>query len=103
MLLSFRRAVITQEEAFTHPKKNIVTRSLGLEEDVSPDFYEVELAGNTLLLCSDGLSDALRDEEIRKTIVSSKNLDEACTKLVGFANERGGADNVAVVLARETA
>lgn len=93
--------LITEEEAFNHPQKNIVTMTLGLENEVFPDFYDVELSGSILLLCSDGLSDSLRDEEIRKTIAASANLDEACTNLINLANDKGAADNITVILARE--
>jgi len=94
--------VITPDEAFGHPQKNIVTRTLGLDEEPNPDLYEdVELSGRVLLLCSDGLTDSLRDEEIRSLVVASANLDEACTRLVDLANEKGGADNISVVMARQ--
>lgn len=92
---------ITEWEAGNHPQKNIVTKALGMEDEVCPDLYEVDVSGRILLLCSDGLSDSLRDEDIRKTVVTSKNLDEACTSLTNLANERGAADNITVVLARE--
>ena len=97
------KRLISVEEAFDHPQKNIVTRTLGLEEEVHPDIYEdVELSGRTLLLCSDGLSDALRDGEIRRLITSSRSLEEACIRLIDMANEKSGADNITVLLARET-
>lgn len=95
------KRVITQEETFNHPQKNIVTRALGIKSEVLPDFYEVELSGKLLLLCSDGLSDSLKDEEIRKTIAASINLDEACNKLISLANEKGGSDNITVILAKK--
>lgn len=94
------RRVIAEEEAFDHPQKNIVTRTLGAETEVSADFYNEELSGKTLLLCSDGLTDMLRDREIRETIAVLANLDEACTRLIDLANERGGKDNITVILAR---
>ena len=94
--------VITPDEAFGHPQKNLVTRTLGLDQEPNPDLYEdVELSGRVLLLCSDGLTDSLRDEEIRSLVVASANLDEACTRLVDLANEKGGADNISVVMARQ--
>ena len=73
---------------------------LDMDKGVSPDFYQEELSGNLLLLCSDGLTDILRDEEIFKTIVNSQNLDEACDNLINLSNEKGGEDNITVVLAR---
>jgi len=94
------RKVITEEEAFDHPQKNIVTRTLGMEGEVSPDLYEEELSGRLLLLCSDGLSDLLRDEEILETVAVSANLDEACDRLINLANEKSGIDNITVILAR---
>lgn len=95
------KKVITEEEASNHPKKNIVTKTLGLESEVQPDFYEVELSGGTLLLCSDGLTDSLRDGEIRDTVAASTNLEEACSKLIDLANEKGASDNISVILARQ--
>lgn len=95
--------LITEEEAFDHPQKNIVTMTLGLEDEAYPDFYEVDLAGKTLLLCSDGLSDYVRDEEIFKTVVASRDLEETCSRLISLANAKGGADNITVVLARAAA
>ncbi len=91
---------ITTEQAFDHPQKNIVTRTLGLEESVSADIYDVDIGENTLLLCSDGLTDALRDSEIFEAVVGAESLESACSKLVDMANEKGGPDNITVILAR---
>jgi len=94
------KKVLTEEEAIDHPQKNIVTRTLGAETEVSAEFYNEELSGKTLLLCSDGLTDLLRDQDIKETIATSLTLEEACTKLIDLANDRGGKDNITVVLAR---
>ena len=74
--------------------------TLGSDDLVYPDFYETELSGGILLLCSDGLSDSLRDDEIERTVTTSTNIEEACAKLIELANEKGGADNISVILAR---
>jgi protein phosphatase len=95
------RGVISEEQAVGHPQKNIVTRSLGAKEEVVPDFYDWELSGNTLLLCSDGLTDTLSENEIIETIVASADLDEACSRLIDLANRKGATDNITVILARE--
>lgn len=92
--------VIAKEEAFDHPQKNIVTMTLGSDDLVYPDFYETKLSGGILLLCSDGLSDSLRDDEIERTVTTSTNIEKACTKLIELANEKGGADNISVILTR---
>ncbi|NMG82595.1 MAG: serine/threonine-protein phosphatase [Methanosarcinales archaeon] len=90
------REIITEDEAFDHPDKNIVTKMMGLK-DVEPDLYEVKLDENVLLLSSDGLSDTLRDVEIQAAV--SGRLDEMCRRLVKAALARGAKDNVTVVLA----
>lgn len=95
------RKVISEEEAFDHPQKNLVTRTIGISNSADLDFYEENITGKLLLLCSDGLSDMLRNSEIFETINSCSTLEEACTALIDTANERGGKDNISVILARE--
>jgi serine/threonine protein phosphatase PrpC len=92
---------ISEEESFSHNQKNIITMSLGRRTEILPDFYPVVLSGKTLLLCSDGLSDSLQDEEIGNLIVGSLNLEEACNGLIKAAEYRGAIDDITVVLARE--
>ncbi|MFQ5975420.1 MAG: Stp1/IreP family PP2C-type Ser/Thr phosphatase [Candidatus Hydrothermarchaeales archaeon] len=94
------KKIITVEEAFHHPQKNIVTKVLGGESEVKPDLYTIELDQNVLLLCSDGLTGSLRDEEIMEIVVDSKDIDNACAKLIDSANEKGGKDNITVILAK---
>ncbi|MGB5925599.1 MAG: Stp1/IreP family PP2C-type Ser/Thr phosphatase [Dehalococcoidia bacterium] len=95
------QGLITAQDALCHPEKSVLTRVLGLEPEVEADTYDIEfLPDDLLLLCSDGLTDSLRDEEIRGIIVSSGNLDEACARLISLAREKGGTDNISVVLAR---
>ena len=90
---------IDREMARNHPDKNIVTRAVGVKEKVAADFFEVDLTkGDKLLLCSDGLTNMLRDEEIYQIIQDKKELEQAAKALVDAANENGGRDNIAVVL-----
>ncbi|MCL0087895.1 Stp1/IreP family PP2C-type Ser/Thr phosphatase [Dehalococcoidia bacterium] len=95
------RGIISEEEAFDHPEKNIITRVMGTDADIKPDLYEIRICGQYLLLCSDGLTDSLRGEEIRRIIISSKDLDEACEKLINSAKETNGRDNITVILATQ--
>ena len=88
------KGIITQEEASVHPRKNIVTRIIGME-GVEPDFFEIELGKNTLLLCSDGLTDSLSDEEIRDIIIYSK-IENICKNLVETAKSKS-RDNITVI------
>lgn len=92
----------TPEEAKRSLNKNLVTRAMGIEMGVSPDVLEdVVKAGDVYLLCSDGLSDLVDDDEIQ-TIMDShiESLDEVAQHLVQRANEKGGKDNISVILAR---
>ncbi len=88
------RGIITQEEATVHPQKNIVTRIIGME-GVEPDFFEIELGENTLLLCSDGLTDALSVEEMRDIIIYPEK-ENICKNLVEAAKPKS-SDNITVI------
>ena len=83
---------IDREMARNHPDKNIITRALGAEK--TQELVE----GDKLLLCSDGLTNMLRDEEIHQIIQENKELEQAAKALIDAANENGGRDNIAVVL-----
>jgi len=90
---------LSEEQARAHPLKNVVTRALGGEAEIEIDVREwlVE-KGDLFLLCSDGLTTMLTDEEIRARITGEGRLEEICNRLVRDANARGGYDNVSVVL-----
>lgn len=84
---------IDEEEAFRHPQKNVVPKTLGLREKVKGDFYEVDVE-DVLLLCTNGLHDYVQDGEIAGIVVR----DGGCEGLVNLALSRGGKDNVTIVL-----
>ena len=96
------RGFFTPEEAAENTPKNLVTRALGIEEKVEVDVQEQDSApGEIYLLCSDGLNDMVDDEEIHLTLSKySADLVEAASELVRLANEKGGKDNISVVLVR---
>lgn len=94
-----RSGELTRQEARRHPRKNIITRAVGVEEEVLPDFFEIELAkGDYVLLCSDGLSNMIEDEELKDIAVSDRTLDEKVRYMIDKANYYGGYDNIATVL-----
>ena len=94
-----RMGEITAEEARNHPDKNVITRALGATKDVAVDFFDVHLeSGDRLLLCSDGLTNMVLDEDIEDIIVSEELLETAGKRLVEAANENGGKDNIGIVL-----
>jgi len=95
-----RQGTLSAEQARYHPRRNVITRSLGNRPDVEVDFSEEGLlAGDTLVLCSDGLSGQVYDEEIRDVVLALEP-QEAAEHLVSLANERGGPDNITVVIVR---
>lgn len=95
---------ISEEEAETHMFRNVILQALGAQTELLPATARIQLRkGDVLLLCSDGLSGKLRNEEIRQIVTDSgDDLGAACTALVAEANNRGGEDNITVVLARFT-
>ncbi|MFN2599172.1 MAG: protein phosphatase 2C domain-containing protein [Pyrinomonadaceae bacterium] len=93
---------ISEQDAETHMFRNVILQALGAQSDLEPVVSRVRVQrGDLLLLCSDGLSGKLRAEDMRDIVAQSKgDLAAACESLVREANERGGEDNITVVLAR---
>ena len=91
---------ITEEEALNHPQKNIILRALGTSPETDADVsYEKLSPGDILLMCSDGLTNMLTEEDISKIISSDNTPEEKAKELVRRANETGGTDNITVVIA----
>lgn len=90
---------IDRKNARTHEKKNIITRAIGVDSEVVADFFEIEYSkGDIILMCSDGLSNMIDDEEIKEIINEGTDLSEITNKLIEVANRNGGRDNISVVL-----
>ena len=88
---------LTEEEAKYHPKKNVLMRALGASEKVQMDIFDVDMNNEGIMLCSDGLTTMLSDEQIEK-VLNDENLDtqEKVIKLIQKCNARGGFDNVSI-------
>lgn len=94
-----RRGEISPEVARIHPDRNIITRAVGGGRGIEVDFFEVELKdGDRILMCSDGLTDMLEDDEIFEIINENQDIGEAMQELIDTANEYGGNDNITVIL-----
>ncbi|MFX4261679.1 Stp1/IreP family PP2C-type Ser/Thr phosphatase [Pelotomaculum propionicicum] len=90
---------ITEEEAFTHPQKNVLTRAVGTGPVLEVDLYRYSvLTGDLLLLCTDGLTRYIRQDELLRSINSSPDLDAAVRDLLKKATASGGADNITIIL-----
>ena len=94
-----RLGELNPSEARSHPDKNIITRAIGAQKNVKADFFEVELAKDEyVLMCTDGLTNMVRDEEILDIVRSEKEPEAIAHKLVRMANNNGGRDNITVTI-----
>lgn len=89
---------ITPQEALKHPQRNIIMQAVGVSTAVSPDVYTFDYNGETLLLCSDGLTNMVSDDAIAAVCGQADSCEEKVRRLIGMANEAGGTDNISVVL-----
>ncbi len=95
---------LTEAEAMNHPHRNILTKALGTEDRMPVDSGTVEAAGgDTFMICSDGLSSLVAQDEVAAVIGAARDLQAALDRLVELAKERGGPDNITVVAARFSA
>lgn len=96
-----RQGKLDPQEAFGHPQRNIITRALGTQKKVEVHYLEQRLEeGDLLLLCSDGLTTHLQDEDIAGILSENEDLEVACKRLVDEANKKGGSDNISIVLVK---
>jgi len=94
-----RLGELDKETAREHPDKNIITRAVGAVPEIDIDFFERELhEGDEILLCSDGLTNMIEDEDIRRLMKGQRDIAEQAEKLVETANANGGKDNITVVV-----
>lgn len=98
--LMVQRGELTPEQAKTYPGKNLITRAVGTEPEVEGDIYVQELhKDDCLLLCSDGLSNEMADQEMLFEVAHGMKKSTCCDRLLSIAKNRGAPDNVTVVLA----
>jgi protein phosphatase len=95
----FERGEISREAAKNHSSKHLLTRVVGTDEEVTPDIYIRDMTeGDFLLLCTDGLTNVVEDQEILFEVLHGADPTLACDKLVNLAKSRGGPDNITIVL-----
>ncbi len=96
-----RRRKLSEDAARGHPHRHVLTRALGVRPSVEPDLLELSpVSGDIFVLCSDGLTNHVFDEEMAKYVATHASLEECAEDLVALANARGGDDNVTLVLVR---
>jgi protein phosphatase len=95
----YNTGVIDADQRATHPFRNVLYQAVGTTEDVKPDIYSVHADDESyLLLCSDGLTNELDDEAIYTIVMQVDSPQAACDRLVDQANQRGGHDNISVLI-----
>ncbi|MBN2898270.1 MAG: Stp1/IreP family PP2C-type Ser/Thr phosphatase [Clostridia bacterium] len=89
---------LSRKEAATHPNRNVITKAVGVDKTLSADYYVKNNDNKRVLICSDGLTDSLNDEEIFEIISRNATASDAANALVEQSNQKGGHDNITVVL-----
>ena len=98
-----KNGTLTREEAENHPNKNLITRALGCSDSIQVDTYKYDLKDDDVcVVCTDGLTNMLGEKEIKDIVLNSGDPEIACDKLIMEANERGGEDNITVIVFRNT-
>lgn len=99
-----RKGSISEREAMQHPQKNVITRALGSSESVKPDIFSVSFKkSDVLLLCTDGLSNFIDKYELERYVLEIDDCQECCNYLVDIANQRGGFDNITLIIIKNKA
>lgn len=94
-----RSGRIARTEARNHPDKNKITRAVGVFPKIEIDFFEAKVApGDTVLLCTDGLTNMVEDEDIKRIILGQRDIVEKVATLIEVANKNGGTDNITALL-----
>lgn len=94
-----RTGELDEDDARTDKRKNMITRAIGAEDKISPDYFDVILrGGEKVLLCSDGLTNMVEDKDIYGVLTSAASLEARASQLIKQANENGGKDNISVII-----
>jgi protein phosphatase len=92
---------ITRDEIYTHPRRNIITRCLGMRPEEEADLFTREMRPDeSLVICSDGLWEFVHDDAMTEIISRAENIQSACDNLIKAANRNGGLDNISVVIVK---
>lgn len=95
------KGIMTSREAETHPKRNILTRAIGVDPSVDVDSVALEIKkGDLLLICSDGVHSPIRNDELVNILTGSDDPQSSCREIINLANAKGGNDNITVVVSR---
>lgn len=94
--LLLKAGELTEEEAKDHPKKNVLMKALGANNPIDIDIFDCDMDIDSILVCSDGLTTMLDNEQIEKVLLSDLDIEDKVIKLIRKSNNRGGSDNISV-------
>ena len=94
--LLIKAGELSPEEAKDHPKKNVLMKALGANNPIDIDIFDCDMDISSVLLCSDGLTSMLEDEQIEKVLLSEVEIEDKVIKLIRKSNNRGGTDNISI-------
>ena len=95
--------IISEEQAAMDSRKNVITKALGAEETVEPDFFQVDITPEDIfLLCTDGLYDEVSEDEMKNILKKKASMSDVCADMIKAANENGGHDNITIIALRVT-
>lgn len=95
--------IISREQAQTDERKNVITKALGAEETVEPDFFQLDIVPDYIfVLCTDGLYDEVDEDEMKSILAKDISMSDVCTEMVDAANRNGGHDNITIISIKVT-
>ena len=98
-----KAGVISREQAAMDDRKNVITKALGAEVTVEPDFFQVNfIKDDVFIICTDGLYDEVDEDEMKKIIEENPSMSDVCAAMISAANENGGHDNITVISLKVT-
>lgn len=98
-----KAGILTEEQASVHNKKNVITKAIGADSSVEPDFFQVNIMKDDIfVLCTDGLYDEISNEELVEILDLNLSMSETCDRLIELANQNGGNDNITVISLKAT-
>lgn len=98
-----KAGILSKEQAELDERKNMITKALGAEQTVEPDFFQVEIMKDDIfLICTDGLYDEVEHEEMIEILGGNRSMSDICAELINRANINGGRDNITVICLRVT-
>ena len=98
-----KAGILSKEQAEVDERKNVITKALGAESTVEPDFFQIEMMTDDIfLICTDGLYDEVENPEIIQVLSKNQSMSDVCTELINRANKNGGRDNITIISLKVT-